>query len=229
MIGTGFGLMFLTALGLFFTNIIKGLRVYTASEAAFWSNFPVIGSSAWPNDPNALHLLIRDLDDYAPKSLGYTLVVPISDDEEERHYAQELARSLYQSNICNREVLGNAEPRRDSEESSSNPLFPDAILGVSNSQKEQTETDKPFSTIDAWMGSLSDPNLRRAARLADRILITVRSGEVSIFQLTRLSSVLGRFNGIGLVILDQDKTLSDSADRAGPVAAFWNFEQGSDK
>ena len=97
-----------------------------------------------------------------------------------------------------------------------------AIQKVPSADQQQNALDRPLSVIRAWSGPISGPMLRRSARLADRVIVTLTSGTVSALTLNRLTTVLGRKDGIGLLLLGLDKTLTDSPDRVGPVKQFWN-------
>ncbi len=79
----------------------------------------------------------------------------------------------------------------------------------------------------AWNGPLSGPVLRRAARLAHRVLVVVSSG-LSVVDLTRAPRRLGRSKGIGYVLVNLGDEYVDLEDRVGPVEAFWQASQESD-
>ena len=79
----------------------------------------------------------------------------------------------------------------------------------------------------AWNGPLSGPVLRRAARLAHRVLVVVSSG-LSVIDLTRAPRRLGRDKGIGYVLVNLGDEYIDLEDRVGPVEAFWQASQESD-
>ncbi len=72
----------------------------------------------------------------------------------------------------------------------------------------------------AWNGPLSGPVLRRAARLAHRVIVVVSSG-MSSLSLSRLPTRLGREAGLGYVLIDVTDDYVDLPDRVGPVEAFW--------
>jgi uncharacterized protein involved in exopolysaccharide biosynthesis len=72
----------------------------------------------------------------------------------------------------------------------------------------------------AWNGPLSGPVLRRAARLAHRVMVVVSSG-MSVVDLARLPTRLGRDQGVGYVLVNVDDAYVDLHDRVGPVEAFW--------
>lgn len=231
VIGFGLGSLILATLTLLFLAM-KGLRVYTATEAAFWSKIPVVGSSVWPSDPNMLQTLIRDLDDYAPSSSGSTLIVSISNDEIERYRAQVIAQWLNQSNALAREAADKSKValpalRADNRGEDEGEMV--AIQKVSNGDSEKTALARPMSLTRAWTGPIPGPMLRRAARLADRVIVTLSSGTVSAIKLARLTTILGREDGIGLLLLGLNKALANSPDRVGPVEQFWNTTRETNK
>ena len=76
----------------------------------------------------------------------------------------------------------------------------------------------------AWNGPLTGPVLRRAARLAHRVVVVVSSG-LSVVDLARVKSRLGREKGVGYVFVDVDETYIETHDRVGPVEEFWQGER----
>jgi hypothetical protein len=72
----------------------------------------------------------------------------------------------------------------------------------------------------AWNGPLSGPVLRRAARLAHRVMVVVSSG-MSVIDLARIQTRLGREKGVGYVLVNVSDAYVDLQDRVGPVEEFW--------
>jgi uncharacterized protein involved in exopolysaccharide biosynthesis len=72
----------------------------------------------------------------------------------------------------------------------------------------------------AWNGPLSGPVLRRAARLAHRVMVVVSSG-ISVIELARIQTRLGRAKGVGYVLVNVGDAYVDLQDRVGPVEEFW--------
>lgn len=72
----------------------------------------------------------------------------------------------------------------------------------------------------AWNGPLSGPVLRRAARLAHRVMVVVSSG-MSVIDLARIQTRLGRERGVGYVLVNVNDAYVDLQDRVGPVEEFW--------
>ncbi|MDH3726317.1 MAG: hypothetical protein OER77_02205 [Myxococcales bacterium] len=79
----------------------------------------------------------------------------------------------------------------------------------------------------AWNGPLSGPILRRAARLAHRVLVVVSSG-MNVIELTHVTTRLGREDGVGYVLVNLQDTYIDLEDRVGDVEAFWGGRQQVD-
>ena len=71
-----------------------------------------------------------------------------------------------------------------------------------------------------WNGPLSGPLLRRAARLAHRVMVVVSSG-MSVVELVRIQTRLGRDKGVGYVLVNVDDAYVDLHDRVGSVEEFW--------
>jgi uncharacterized protein involved in exopolysaccharide biosynthesis len=76
----------------------------------------------------------------------------------------------------------------------------------------------------AWNGPLSGPVLRRAARLAHRVMVVVSSG-MSGLDLSRVRTRLGRDDGVGFVLVNVPDAYVDLEDRVGSVEAFWQASQ----
>ncbi|MGB7476856.1 MAG: hypothetical protein WBM26_11640, partial [Polyangiales bacterium] len=79
----------------------------------------------------------------------------------------------------------------------------------------------------AWNGPLSGPVLRRAARLAHRVMVVVSSG-ISAIELARIQTRLGRVKGVGYVLVNVGDSYVDLQDRVGPVEEFWESATQAD-
>jgi hypothetical protein len=80
----------------------------------------------------------------------------------------------------------------------------------------------------AWNGPLSGPVLRRAARLAHRVIVVVSAG-LSAVDLTRIRTRLGRDGGgVGYILVNVDDAYVVAEDRVGPVEEFWRGEREAD-
>jgi hypothetical protein len=63
--------------------------------------------------------------------------------------------------------------------------------------------------------------LRRAARLADRVLVVIAAGTLSATEVAQLHSRLGRNSGIGLLLVGLNPEFVKLPDRVGEVERFW--------
>ena len=79
----------------------------------------------------------------------------------------------------------------------------------------------------AWNGPLSGPLLRRAARLAHRVMVVVSSG-MSVVDLARVHTRLGREKGVGYVLVNVSDAYVDLHDRVGSVEEFWEGARDTD-
>ncbi len=62
---------------------LRTLTVVAPREVAWWGNGPVLGTSVWPRDPDALAMLVAELEDHGVYGAGRTLVVPATEAERE--------------------------------------------------------------------------------------------------------------------------------------------------
>jgi hypothetical protein len=67
----------LTALGCA-ARSLRGLKVWTASELAFWGRSPVVAASSWPASPQGLEDLALDLEGALSSARGTTLMLALS-------------------------------------------------------------------------------------------------------------------------------------------------------
>ena len=81
--------------------------------------------------------------------------------------------------------------------------------------------DRTGCELEAWEGPFEGQALRRAARLADRVVVLVSSGAMSAFRLNGIQNRLGRERGIGYIVVGLPEELLTLPDRVGDVAAFW--------
>ena len=211
----------------------RGFRVQTPAEIAFWGSGPVLGTTSWPNDSDGLDELVAGLDDYTPDAKGSVLIVGGS--PHETPLALELADQMNNDwLITGGTPSGGPPPPQPTREPT--PIQtppPSAPYPVSRSTALATRPSiRPVEVLatrrgtermksEAWDGPLEGQALRRAARLADRVLVLVHSGALSIFQLNDTYRRLGREDGIGYVIVGLPGELSSLPDRMGDVAEFW--------
>ncbi len=212
----------------------RGFRVQTPEEIAFWGSGPVLGTTSWPNDPHGLEELVAGLDDHAPDAKGSVLIVGGS--PPEAPLVAELA-----DRMNNDWVITGSTP-------SGGPPPPEPVLTPAPIPTTPSSGPYPISRsspaaalarrpavrpveglpirrervrLEAWDGPLDGQALRRAARLANRIIVLVHSGALSALQLNGTQRRLGRKTGIGYVVVGLPDELRSLADRAGDVAEFW--------
>jgi uncharacterized protein involved in exopolysaccharide biosynthesis len=214
----------------------RGFRVQTSAEVAFWGSGPVLGTTSWPNDPLGLEELIAGLDDYAPEAVGGVLIVGAS--PHEASLATELADRMDSDWVITGGMpFGNEpqpQPIHDTTPIQAPP--PSGPYPISRATPSTALATRPSSgplqvvsplhhtkrmKPEAWDGAFEGQALRRAARLADRILVLVHSGSVSALQLNRTRQRLGREDGLGYIVVGITDELSSLPDRMGDVAGFW--------
>lgn len=267
----------LTILGLLIYEI-RGLKVFTANEVAYWGNGPVVGSSTWPREGGSLSALVEELGDLAPEARGTTLVVgatkaqqqiaeevatrlqvevvvePVAEGdgglEETQYYDPETGESVIipsserpppalakvsavpamaesDAAVATAPVAhgkAGAIVRRRVEETMQRRAKDGSIQQVTAQRVEylvdgQQHDDAP-QYIEAYRGEAIGPALRKAARLADRVLVVVPSGELSIHRMGEIRSLVGR-EDVGFLVVNLPPHLTRFADRAGPVEEFW--------
>ncbi|MFW2390745.1 MAG: hypothetical protein ACN4G0_20590, partial [Polyangiales bacterium] len=72
-----------------------------------------------------------------------------------------------------------------------------------------------------WDGPFEGQALRRAARLADRVVVVVPSDRMSVLAMRGVQNRTGRERGIGYIVVGLAEELRSLPDRAGDVDAFW--------
>ena len=206
---------------------LRGLRVHTAREAGFWANAAVIASSTWPREQTTLGQLIDELSDAAPAVRGTTLVVGARVNEVP--LAREIAYWLghLTSNGVQRGIVGADEPVVGPDMASA-PRAANVQGGVGRGLAAAgggtaliRRGSEALTVAQAWDGPPHGPSLRRASRLADRVLVVVAAGTMSCTEISQLRSRLGRSNGIGLLLVGLNPEFVKLPDRVGEVAAFW--------
>jgi uncharacterized protein involved in exopolysaccharide biosynthesis len=215
----------------------RGLRLQTPTEVAFWGNGPVLAATSWPNDPKGLDELVAGLDDFVPEARGALLIVGSS--PVESTLAEELAKRMNADWLPAGGVAatsGKAGPRPAPVPTPRGPLTtppPSGPYPIGSSGARSTALARrpapplPLARrdhqlhIEAWDGPNDGQALRRAARLADRLVVVVRSGAMSALQLNAIKKRLGRQHGVGYIVVALPYELRALPDRAGDVEAFW--------
>ncbi len=214
----------------------RGFRAQTPGEIAFWGAGPVLGTTSWPNDPHGLDELVAGLDDYAPDARGSVLIVGGS--PHETPLAVGLADRMNNDWV----ITGGTphggppppEPIRVAPTIPTSP--PSGPYPISRSAPSTALATRPsvrslearpirpstdHVNLEAWDGPFEGQALRRAARLASRIIVLVHSGALSALDLNAMQHRLGRKDGIGYIVVGLPDELRSLTDRAGNVAEFW--------
>lgn len=217
----------------------RGLRLQTPAEVAFWGNGPVLAATVWPNDPKGLDELVAGLDDFVPDAKGALLILGGS--AVESTLAAELAKRMNADWFPTGGVVpatsGKAGPGPTPVPTTPRgPLTtppPSGPYPIGSSGARSTALARrpapplPLARrdyqlhIEAWDGPNEGQALRRAARLADRLVVLVRSGTMSALQLNAMKQRLGRRHGIGYIVVGLPYELRALPDRAGDVEVFW--------
>jgi uncharacterized protein involved in exopolysaccharide biosynthesis len=215
----------------------RGLSLETPSEVAFWGKGPVLAATSWPNDPRGLGELVAGLDDFVPHAKGSLLL--IGDSLDESRYASQLANRMNSdwfptSESATTVTSVEAAPPERAPLQTPPPSGPYPIGGSGAHSvalarlpsAPATEAIRAVSPagqlqLEAWDGPLEGQSLRRAARLADRVVVVVRSGAISVLRLNGVQRRIGRERGIGYIVVGLPDELHSLPDRAGDVAAFW--------
>jgi len=214
-----------------------GLQVQTPAEVAFWGNGPVLAVTPWPNDPLGLDELVAGLDDFAPRARGRLLIVGGS--QNEARLASELADRMNNDwSLTDEGAAAAREPEPTATEraplQTPPPSGPYPISRASDQsvaiarrpsappvQAIRLATAHETLRLEAWDGPFEGQALRRAARLADRVIVLVQSGAVSALKLNGIQDRIGRRQGIGYILVGLPEELRTLPDRAGDVTAFW--------
>jgi hypothetical protein len=241
-------------------------RVYTAREAAYWSNLPVIGSSAWPRNSEMFFTLVDELGDQGAGARGYTLVLGATG--REKQLAEELAYWLGGGALSGRrrdqvptarvefshaaaahsaaaaqgasaggggggigatavvgtELQGAVTQVAGSGGGAATVVESEALVAMPRHGGGSALSAYPEGT-HAWLGATEGPALRRAARMADRVIVLLTSGAEVFTVVAGLRTRLGRDKGVGLVLLGLSPELLKLPDRVGDVDGFWRQAQ----
>lgn len=223
----------LLALFLALRKEFRGFLLRAPSEVAFWGHGPVLASMAAAPDRYCIDDLIASLDDYAPDARGKFLLLGARPNES--RLAQELGRRLRSDwfhDVPNEGSpdagpsaegvsgpppsgpypIGGAQPRTSKAPSAATAL---ALRPVQLVRRE------PSLLIEVWDGPPEGQPLRRAARLADRVILLIASGTVTPKDMLGVKRRLGRDTGIGFVVLGVPEDYEKLPDRIGDVTAFW--------
>ena len=230
-IGLFLGLVFV------FWREFAGLRVQTPAEIAFWGSGPVLAATPWPVDPLGLDELVAGLDDLAPDANGTLLILAAS--PEDAPLARDFARRVNEDWFVDGPVAA-APAGRVSVPRQQTPLTtppPSGPYPIGGSARQSAAPARPSTALalrpvqlvrrdqrirlEAWDGPFEGQSLRRAARLADRVIVLVRSNGTTALGLHGVHRRIGRQDGIGFVVLALPQELESLPDRVGNVVGFW--------
>jgi len=214
-----------------------GLRVQTPAEIAFWGSGPVLAATPWPVDPLGLDELVAGLDDLAPDADGTLLILAAS--PEDAPLARDFARRVNEDWFVDGPMAA-APAGRVSVPRQQTPLTtppPSGPYPIGGSARQSAAPARPSTALalrpvqlvrrdqhirlEAWDGPFEGQSLRRAARLADRVIVLVRSNGTTALALHGVHRRIGRQEGIGFVVLALPPELESLPDRVGNVVGFW--------
>lgn len=202
---------------------LRGLRVHTAREAGYWANAAVVASSTWPREQTTLGALIDELSDAAPAVRGTTLVVGARVNEvplarEIAYWLSHLSAGLaHQRGVVGADEPVVADAARGGVHVASESGAPGSASGTALARRG----NDALAIAQAWDGPPHGPSLRRASRLADRVLVVVAAGTMSMTEISTLRSRLGRSTGIGVLLVGLNPEYVKLPDRVGEVERFW--------
>jgi hypothetical protein len=237
-----FGTFMLVSVGFALFLVLRrefhGLLLQTPAEFAFWGKGPVLAATPWPAEPRGLDELVAGLDDFVPHVRGTLLILGGSKDEA--RLAMELADRMNDDWFP---AHGNASTPATPKSAPSprGPLqtpppagpYPIGASGTHSVALARLPSVPPDDRdrlanrsatdlqLEAWDGPFEGQGLRRAARLATRVVILVRSGAMSALQLNGIQSRVGRQDGIGYIVVGLPGELASLSDRVGHVDQFW--------
>lgn len=218
----------------------QGLKLETPAEVAFWGNGPVLAATTWPNDPHGLDELVAGLDDVVPWATGDLLILGAS--AAESRLSSELVERVKDDWLIGQNVAASGgtpdtapyepAPLQTPPPAPRSGPYPVGPTGTSSTALVLLPSKIPAEPtrlalrpdrvrLEAWDGPYEGQALRRAARLADRVVVLVRSGMSSALQLNGMRNRLGRQHGIGYIVVGLSEELRTLPDRAGDVTAFW--------
>ena len=227
------------ALGLFFVlrREFRGLRVETPAEVAYWGKGPVLAATSWPKDSRGLDELVAGLDDVVPLANGDVLILGTS--PAEAQLACELAKRVSEDwfLVKHGDTAPNSPepgpiktgPLQTPAPSGPYPLRATGTSSTALARLPRTTSGGPIQLasranrlrLEGWEGAFEGQALRRAARLATRVVVLVPSGEMSVPRLNGIQGRLGRQHGIGYIVVGVPEELLTLPDRVGDVAGFW--------
>ena len=224
---------------------LNGLRLIAPQEIAWWGNGPVVATSRWPSDGEALTDLLADLEELLRDKRGELLMVGAT--EVERSLAEMLTLTIRSSwrgveqegsetvlaslravsaGEPERHVIGNVLPIERRGRPSSPTGIPSGASGHPPAGQPSGDETGGIRVSQAlrvvthgWEGPRGIAGLRRAARRADGVLVLVGAG-IKAAELTWLRRDLAREEGVAFALLAVSETVARQNDRAGDVGGF---------
>ena len=228
----------LLALALVLWREFRGLRVQTPAEIAFWGSGPVLAATPWPSDPLGLDELVAGLDDLVPEAKGTLLILGAT--PEDAPLARDFARRMNEDWFvagptavapgANTSVSEAPSPLTTPPPSSGPyPIGGSRTPSAAPAQPSTALARRPVQLVrreqrirlEAWDGPFEGQALRRAARLADRVIVLVRSNGMAALALNGIQRRIGREGGVGYIVLELPDELGTLPDRIGDVVGFW--------
>lgn len=189
------------ALAILLFRELRGLKIRTPSELAYWTRSPVIAASTWPNEPGGLEELIEGLDDKLPYARGKYLLVGAS--PWDASLAEAIAHKIESSYLL---------PTHSGEAES---------VEMTRAESAITKPTRSPMRVSSWGGTTEGAPIRRAARLADRVIVIVSSGTINIFEAMRISRRVGRQSGVGFILVNLPIEDVALGDRVGELTEFF--------
>jgi hypothetical protein len=97
----------------------------------------------------------------------------------------------------------------------------DALNPPDVGPESDDETPRVLAGATLYRGPEQGPELRRAARLADRVVVVVKAGAHSAAAIAAVLGRVGRTRGVGYILLGVGEDLAKLPDRAGDVGRFF--------
>jgi hypothetical protein len=101
------------------------------------------------------------------------------------------------------------------------PMFGSHQLASYSPSPHDLEDPVERLICTAWTGRSEGQALRRAARLADRVLVIVTSNAIRATELAQMKTRLGREEAVGFVLVAVSDETARLPDRAGNIDEFW--------
>lgn len=242
---------FLLGLSVALLREFRRFRPQTPAEIAFWGHGPVLGTTTWPAEASGLEELVAGLDDLAPDARGELLIIGGTQEDSAyaQELARRMTDDWFAARPVPREQraphpTGHSEPLQTPPPHSGPFSTSRGPYPVGNAPRQSTAPSRPSAApsqpstalalrpvqlvsreeglrLDAWDGPFEDQALRRAARLADRVVLVVRSDSMSPLALNGVRRRVGRDSGIGYIVLGIPEELRGLPDRVGNVTEFW--------